>query len=216
MHVHTSLTQATSGSPESAVEGVYEREGVAPPIVTRECLIASMQADRYNYTCLWRRFKDLMRTEFYSIAHMGGMPKMASIMTAAEITVYAATVSAMKKAHKPFLELYPTDANVTYEKKQITHPNFTPNAEVAVLCHVLQGMTYEQGQRLVENLEVRKVVVYGPNVGRATGEGWCYYKYGGNQTFYTIAALRALVEAAGYRVKICETHYEDVFLFAEK
>jgi hypothetical protein len=203
MHKHTKLKKVTTG--------VYQRaEGAA---TVHDQL---KRLNPYNYTCIRRRFPELVRTEFHTVAAMGGLPGLACTLNAPEITVYDPDAAKLKKLHKAFLEIIPSGAKIKYEKKQLTHPNFTPNAEVAVLENVLQKVTAERAKRLLENLEVRKVLVYGPNMETAVSDRWVHYRDGANITFTTIKAMCKLVTDAGYTVKIAQSHNDEMLVFAEK
>jgi len=214
MYIHETL--------DESVSGIYTREG-APPTgkkiqaYYKDNALKILKADRNHYTNMKKAFSELCDTEFYSAADIGGgHPKLASVMNVSEVTVYDAMSSVYKKTHKDFLELYPTDAKIEYKKAQITHGNFSPNAEVGIMCHVLEHLTVEQIARLLENIEVNKVLIYGPNIDRARNERWIHYRPSDHITFCTLEAMSKLVKDAGYTIKIAEHHRDDYLIFAEK
>jgi hypothetical protein len=183
----------------------------------RENALKILKDDRKHYTNLSRRFAALLETEFYSVADIGGgHPKLASIMNVSEVTVYDQFPDIYEETHDEFLKLYPTKANIKYEKKKITHSQFSPNAEVAICSHVLEHLTIEQIRRLFANIEVNKLLVYGPNVEKARNENWLHYKPGDHITFATIEGMSKMIEEAGFNVKLATPHNEDYMLFAEK
>lgn len=179
-----------------------------------------LEADKYHYECMARVFSEspVFAKEFYSVADIaGGHPKLASKMKiAGTITVYDQYAATYKKTHKDFLELYPTEAEVVYEKKSITHPNFTPNAELAICCHVLEHLTLEQIERLLGNLETDKIVIYGPNIGRARNRSWWHFGALDHKTFATLEAMCRLVSNAGFTVKQADPYHEDYLIYGDK
>jgi hypothetical protein len=173
--------------------GIYTRKATAKPTGKSVQAYYKAQAqkilkdDKNHYYRLAKRFTPLMDTEFFSVADIGGgHPKLASKMNVSEVTVYDAYAPMYEKTHKDFLALYPTAAKVEYKKAQITHGNFSPNAEVGIMCHVLEHLTVEQIRRLLENIEVNKVLVYGPNVEKAQNENWIHYRPKDHVTFCTL------------------------------
>lgn len=202
--------------------GIYTRKGCksdAPEIEEhyREKALKILQDDRYHYTCMRRVFSDLFDTEFYSVADIGGgHPKLASCMNVSEITVYDQFAEFYESLHDEFLKLYRTKASVKYEEKKITHPNFTPNAEVAICCHVLEHLELKKIRKLLSNLETRKVLIYGPNIETAKSAGWFHYPPKDHITFCTVAAMAGLVEEAGFKVEVAQSYHQDMLIFASK
>jgi len=177
-----------------------------------------LKQDRYHYTCFQRRFADLCKKEFYSVADVaGGHPKLASCLNVCgEITVYDEAADMYKKLHKQFLKLYPVKCPVKYETKQITNSQFTPNAELAICCHILEHLKAAQAKKLLKNLETKKVIVYGPNIERAPNQSWIHYRPADHQTFATLEAMCAWVEAAGFSVRLAVPYQEDYLIYAER
>jgi len=213
--IHETLTEAEPG--------IYTREvtekstGKKIQAHYKRNALKILKADRNHYTNISRKFKDLLSVEFFSVADIGGgHPKLASLMNVSEVMVYDAMASMYKATHKDFLELYPTDAKIEYKKAQITHGNFTPNAEVAIMSHVLEHLTPEQIRRMLENIEVNKVIIYGPNIEKARNKNWIHYKPADHTTFCTMSAMCGMVEKAGYTVKLSQEQSDDYLIFAEK
>jgi hypothetical protein len=202
--------------------GIYVREGqqtkgkeMKEDYQSRN--LRNLKSDRYHYQCLVRKFPELFAEEFYSVADIGGgNPKLASHMNVSEITVYDQWAKMYEKDHETFLSLYPTDANIEYKKKNVLHPNFTPNAEVAIICHVLEHLSIEQIERMLGNLETNKVLIYGPNIGAAKNAKWFHFRPAEHTTFATLEAMCELVKEAGFTVKVAEPYSEDYIIFAEK
>jgi hypothetical protein len=151
--------------------------------------------------------------EFYSVAGIGGgHPKIASLLNVCgPVTVYDQYPDIYKKSHKEFVARYPMTVEVEYEKKNISHANFTPNAELAILCHILEHLTIKQIRRLLGNLETDKVLIYGPSIDKAVNEKWLHFKPKDHRTFATLEAMRTMVEDAGFRVDL-EMHYVDDYV----
>jgi hypothetical protein len=178
-----------------------------------------LKNDAYHYQCFHRRHKDapIFKHEFYSVADVaGGHPKLASFMKiSGEIVVYDQYASMYQSLHAEFLKHYPTETPIRYEKKQVTHPNFSPNAEVAILCHILEHLDLKQVRRLLGNLETDKVIVYGPNIEASRNEKWFHFS-ADHRTFATMPAMCRLVEEAGYRVKWATGYSEDYVIYGDK
>jgi hypothetical protein len=207
-------------------KGVFENQDATAPKSDktaahyRESAIRILDDDLYHYQCMARKFADwpIFTDEFYSVADIaGGHPKLASFMNVVEkITVYDQYASTYKKTHGEFLKRYPTKAEVVYEKKTVTHPNFTPNGEVAILCHILEHLSIAQIRRLLANLETDKVVIYGPNIAKAKSAGWFHFRPDDHRTFVTLDAMCALVAEAGFVVKKAVGYHEDYLIYGDK
>lgn len=191
------------------VKSHYEKEAVR-----------ILQDDKYHYECMARKLvnTEFMTKEFYSVADIaGGHPKLASFLNIAEgITVYDQYAATYKKTHPEFEKRYPISVPVEYKKKSITHPNFTPNAELAICCHILEHLTLTQIRRLLGNLETDKVLIYGPNIARAQNEKWFHFRPGDHRTFATLDAMRGLVEEAGFKARITVEYHEDYLIYGAK
>lgn len=176
--------------------------------------------DRAHYQNMARVFADLavFRDEFYNVADIaGGHPKLASFLNlTGEITVYDQYAESYERLHGEFLKYYDCKAPVSYVKKQITHHNFTPNAEVAVCCHILEHLSLKQIRTLLGNLETDKVIIYGPNVERAKNANWLHFRPKDHRTFATIAGMCRLVEEAGFQIVNAVERHEDYLIYGDK
>ena len=178
-----------------------------------------LEVDKYHYTCMARKFADteIFSNEFYSVADIaGGHPKLASKMNiAGTITVYDQYAEMYEGLHDEFVKHYPCE-NVVYEKKAITHPQFSPKAELAICSHILEHLTIEQIRRLLANLQTDKVVVYGPNIGVARRLNWLHFKPLDHRTFCTTEAMVGLVQEAGFVVKESIEYHEDHLIYGDR
>lgn len=180
--------------------------------------IKILEQDRYHYECMRRKFRDLFSEEVYSVADIGGgHPKLASCMNVCgQITVYDAMASMYKSLHSEFAKRYPISCDVEYKRKTITHYNFTPNAELAICCHILEHLSLEQIRKLLGNLETDKLIVYGPNIEVAKSEKWLHFRPNDHRTFCSLYAMRTLMEEAGYHVHFAQAYHEDYLLAGRK
>lgn len=191
------------------VQSHYERQAVK-----------ILEDDKYHYECMARKLAhtELFTKEFFSVADIaGGHPKFASFLKVVDgITVYDQYAATYKKTHEEFEKRYPVSVPVEYKKKSITHPNFTPNAELAVCCHILEHLNLSQIRRLLGNLETDKILIYGPNVGRARNEKWFHFRPADHKTFATLDAMQRLVEEAGFKARITVEYHEDYLIYGAK
>jgi len=206
--------------------GIFENPDAAKPDNKKvadhyknDC-IRILECDKYHYECLARKL-DLtpaFAPEYHSVADIaGGHPKLATKLdVCGDIVVYDQYASMYKKLHPEFERRYPTKAKVSYEKKSITHPNFSPNAELAICCHILEHLTLDQIRRLLSNLETDKIIVYGPNIARANNENWFHFKPSDHRTFATVEAMSRLVSEAGFIVLQATQYQEDYLIFGDK
>lgn len=182
--------------------------------------IKILDDDKYHYECMARKFKDEepFTKEFYSVADIaGGHPKLAShLKISGDVTVYDQYAKTYKKTHGKFAERYPISAPVEYRKRSITHHNFTPNAELAICCHILEHLKLDQIRKLLGNLETDKIIVYGPNICRARTPNWFHFRPSDHRTFCTLEAMSRLIAEAGYIVKFGVTYHEDYFIYGDK
>jgi len=203
-------------------DGIFIREAKSDDVEThcRDNALRALKDDQYHYQCMARRFADspVFSKEFYSVAAVGGgHPKLASHMNlSGDVTVYDQYAEMYEDTHDEFSKLYPIEAPVKYEKKTITHANFTPNAEVAVISHVLEHLKIKQIRRLLSNLETDKVIIYGPNVAKARNEKWFHFTPRDHRTFATLGAMGKLVEEAGFKVVWAVQYREDYMIYGEK
>ena len=211
---------------EEVEPGIYERKDAGKS--TSELVethytdnaVDILKRDQYHYQCMARRFADspIFTEEFHSVADIaGGHPKLATLMNVCgDITVYDQYAAMYEELHDEFIELYPTDTPIKYEKKQVTHPNFTPNAELAVCSHMLEHLSLDQIRKLLGNLETDKLVVYGPNVSRAKNRKWLHFRPDDHKTFATIEAMCGLITEAGFTVVEATPYHEDYLIYADK
>jgi len=203
--IREDATKATS----KAVAGHYEKQA-----------LHILKSDKYHYTCMARKLAmtPVFVNEFHSVADIaGGHPKLASHLDiCGEVTVYDQYAEMYEGLHDEFAKLYPMDATVKYEKKTITHHNFTPNAEVAICCHILEHLTVDQIRKLLSNLETDKVIIYGPNIYRARDRNWLHFRPDDHRTFATIDAMAKLLEEAGFMVLQKTEYQEDYLLYGDR
>ena len=204
-------------------KGVYTRKGTSTDTQEiqehyRKKVIKILRDDRYHYTCLRRKpsLQKLFEKEFYSVADIGGgHPKLSTLVNVSQITVFDQMAEMYEESLDVFLTLYPTEAEIKFENKKITHPNFSPNAEVAVFCHILEHLEVKEIKRLLKNIEVNKILVYGPNIDAAKNENWLHFRPKDHITFPTIEGMCELIKEAGYEITIAEAYQEDMIIYAE-
>ena len=210
---------------EEIEPGVYENPN-ATKANTKECqehydknAIKILDDDKYHYQCMARKLKEseVFTKEFYSAADIaGGHPKLASHMNVSEVVVYDQYAEMYERLNGEFVKRYEPKANVSYEKKAVTHSNFTPNAEVAICCHILEHLSLKQIRKLLGNLETDKVIIYGPNVKRARNKNWFHFRPADHRTFCTMEAMIKLIEEAGFKFKEGYEYHEDYLIYGDK
>jgi len=132
------------------------------------------------------------------------------------VTVYDQYAEMYEKHLGEFDTRYRRAFTLTYKKTDVTHPNFTPNAELAVLSHVLEHLTLKQVKRLLGNLETEKILVYGPNVAKRKGDGW-FHDHAEHRTYIELDAMAELIKAAGFtKVEIKEEYNDDYIIYATR
>ena len=182
--------------------------------------ISILDADRYHYECMARKFADapIFAREFYNVADIaGGHPKLASFMRiSGDVTVYDQYAEMYERLNDEFIKRYPMATPVTYCKKSVTHPNFSPDAELAILSHILEHLTVKQIRKMLANLDTDKIIVYGPNVARARNSRWFHFRPGDHRTFATIGAMQNLVAESGFTVEWAVEYHEDYIIYGDK
>lgn len=206
--------------------GIFENQKATAPDTKQvkshyeKQAVKILESDKYHYECMARKLAhtELFTKEYYSVADIaGGHPKLASFLNiSGQITVYDQYAETYKKTHDEFAKRYPVKVPVEYKKKSITHPNFTPNAELAICCHILEHLTLAQIGRLLGNLETDKIIIYGPNVARARNDKWLHFRPSDHRTFATIDAMRGLVESAGFTARMLVEYHEDYLIYGAK
>jgi hypothetical protein len=217
MHIHPRLKKVEDGvyvdpKPAKAISAAMKE-------YYEEIVDKWLSDDRNHYTRFKREVVDReINQEFYSVADIGGgHPKLASLLNVCgEITVFDQYPDIYEKSHDKFTALYPVKCPVKYEKKNITHPKFSPNAELAIFCHVLEHLKLKQIKRLFENIECEKILVYGPDMSQARSNSWLHYRPLDHRTFITRQKMVELIEAAGFEVRVSRNFSQDYVIFGVK
>jgi len=181
--------------------------------------ITYLRNDVQHYARLKIAFPELFAKEFWSVADIGGgHPKFAATMNiAGKVTVYDYFAPTYEDTHSTFLELYPCDNKIEYKKTQITHSQFSPDAELAICSHVFEHLKPTAIRRILTNLDTDKVLVYGPNIVKANGVDWIHYTDAPDHcTFAIREVMERWVKAAGFEIKISEDFSDDYLIYGDR
>jgi len=156
----------------------------------------------------------------FCIAWAGGHPKMEAQVGFDSIQVVDAIAKDYQETDGIFQELYgpakveycqtDIDASLVAEAQTLTEPFAN------TFAHFLEHLTADTTRELLGVIAEggKPIIIYGPNIEKATDDKWIHFRPADHNTFFTAGAFVSLLEGLGYSYVKAKEIDEDYLIIA--
>lgn len=181
-----------------------------------EDAIQILKNDQGHYrslkTELVKRNSPLLRMNFLSADDIaGGHPKLSTLLNIQNVTVFDEFAYMYCGLHDEFISRYPNNALIKYQARDILETRYMAN--LAICSHILEHLTIHQINDLLDNIYCPYLLVYGPNVEKATSRGWFHFRPSDHRTFLTRAAMETLFTRWNWDIVESFAFHDDYLVF---